>query len=74
MGHSISRTKALDNIFSERVRRDKNFECRDSQKGHEGKTPGSVLCGVASHPNALSHFIHINRCEEKIPTDALGIR
>jgi hypothetical protein len=31
--NSISRTKALDNIFSERVRRGKNSECRDPKKG-----------------------------------------
>ena len=30
--NSSSRTKALDNIFSERVCRGKNSECRDSKK------------------------------------------
>ena len=32
MGRSISRTKALDNIFSERVRRGTNSECRNSKE------------------------------------------
>jgi hypothetical protein len=63
MEYSIIRTKALDNIFSERVRRDNNSEWHDLQKGHEGRTLGSILCGMASHLNALSHFIHINICE-----------
>jgi hypothetical protein len=39
---------------------------------HEGKTPGSVLCGlVYAHECALLVLIHVNDAK-KIPVDALG--
>jgi hypothetical protein len=37
--YSVSRIKALDNIFSGRVRRGKNSECRNPKKGLRGQDP-----------------------------------
>jgi hypothetical protein len=44
-GHYNSKTRLLNNIFSDRVRRDNMSECR-GRKDHEGKTSGSVLHGL----------------------------
>jgi hypothetical protein len=38
---------------------------------HEDMIPGYILCGVALHPNELSHFIHISKCE-KNPSGRVG--
>ena len=60
MGHSISQIRHSTKIFSERVRRDKILNAMIA-KIREGKTPGSVLCGVVPAPEcALPHIIHID--------------
>jgi hypothetical protein len=58
MKYSTSRIKAFDNIFSERVRRDKISGCRDFQRDHEGKTLGSVLRRGITPECALPLYPH----------------
>jgi hypothetical protein len=52
--------KAINKNIPDRVHRDKKSECHD-HKDLEGKTPGSILCGlVLAQECALLEIFHIN--------------
>ena len=71
MEYSISRTKALDNIFSERVRRGKISECRDSKKSAKVR-PQDPSCVAWHRTRMRSPTLSTSTDVKKIPTDALG--